>query len=74
MGKRWQGILDALVGANGLVGFDGLTVHYVRLRLDHFVRRAAFDLGVQLAHQLSGNVMTLMAVVFQKGITRLNYA
>lgn len=33
--KRWQGILDALVQANGLAGFDGLTVHYVRLRTDH---------------------------------------
>lgn len=55
MAKRWQGILDALVGANGLAGFDGLTVHYVRLQLDHFVRRAAFDLEVQVAHQLSGH-------------------
>lgn len=73
MGKRWQGILDVLVGANGLAGFDRLTVHYVRPRLDHFIRRAAFDVEVQRAHQLSCNVMILMAVIFQKDIERLNY-
>lgn len=73
MGKRWQGILDALVRANGRAGFDGPTVHYVRLRLEHCERWTAFDLEVQLPHQLSGHVMILIVAIFQMDMIGLNH-
>lgn len=71
MGKRWQGVLDALVQANGIAGFDGLTVHYVRLRPDHIggeqplTRMSDYPIS-------SGHVTILMSVIFQMDVKRLN--